>query len=62
MTERRFDDGTPLTRNKGAHYSEKGSHGKRSTFWKEAKRTGMPVDLSWLIRRNMRRDPQDGRH
>lgn len=62
MVEKRFDDGTPLRRDKGLHYSEKGSHGKRSTFWRVAKRVEMPADLSWLIKRNMRRDPQDGRH
>ncbi len=63
MTEKKFDDGTPFTRDRGAHYSEKGSYGKRSTFWRGARRTGgISVDLSWLIRRNMRRDPQYGKH
>lgn len=61
MTERRFDDGTPLARDKGVHYSEKGGHGERSAFWRKIRRIMSP-DLQWAARRYARRIPQDGRY
>jgi len=58
------------------HYSEKGGHKERSDFWKDVRRMvgrslhyspnnfepqSLPTDQAYLIRRNMFRDPKDGR-
>ena len=58
------------------HYSEKGGHKERSDFWKEVDRVArdlgrffnynprfqtIPIEQAYIIRRNMFRDPRDGR-